>query len=172
MPTIYITGVEGAGKTRVCKYLRVQGYNALDIDDYLARRYYKNTWKLSEDQASPLEMDFDWYNEREWKIKPSDLRLIKERAGGNLIFLCGIAENFKEINDIVDKTFCLTLPEDVVIQRAQTRDDNFGKNEAQLKYILNKRQSYEEDNKRSGSIMIDAMMPLSKVVETILQNIV
>jgi len=173
MPLIYITGVEGSGKSTVSKYLNSKGYNALDIDDEgLAKRYYKNTWELTDNLPSTSEPTYDWYNEREWKMKPSDVLMIKQRSGTNLLFLCGITDNFKDIKDLVDKTICLSLPESIVIQRIQTRtNDDFGKIEAQLKYILKKHSSYEDDNERSGSIMIDASMPLSQVVDSILHYV-
>ena len=172
MSLIYITGVEGAGKSVVCKALKSQGYDALGIDEAgLARRYYKHTWKLTNSLPAPLESSYEWYNEREWKIKSSDVLRIKQHSGTNPIFLCGITDNFKEIKDLVDKTFCLTLPENVVIQRIQARkNDTFGKNEAQLEYILKKHRLYEDDNQRAGSIMVDASMPLARVVDVILHD--
>ena len=48
----------------------------------------------------------------------------------------------------------------------------FGKNEAELEYILNKHQAYEETNKKADSIMIDASKPFFlTVVKGIIEQI-
>jgi len=170
MPIIYITGVEGSGKSTISKALNKYGYSAIDIDEQgLSKRYLKGSWKLTKRLPNSGEISDTWYKEREWKVKPVDLGLIKKQAGAKPSFVCGITDNFNEICNIFDKVICLFLSQDDILLRLKTRTNNtFGKNAPEQHYILNKYLDYEAINRNFGSIMIDASQPLDMVLEAIL----
>lgn len=170
MPFIYITGVEGSGKTTICKALSAKGYTAIDIDEEgLSSRYDKDTWNRASALPPANQSSSTWYLEREWKIKPGELLKIKQPAQSEIVFVCGITDNFNEIKDIFDKIICLTLDEAAIRKRLATRTtNNFGKNAAELEYIFSKHEAYEEDNKDFGSIMVDASRSLAEVIDAIL----
>ena len=172
MQLIYVTGVEGSGKSTICKYIANNGYKAVDVDKIgLSRRYFKRTWKPTDNLPTSSNMSHGWFNDREWKIRPSDVQKLKDSSEVGNVFICGITENFDDIRQIADKVICLTLPRDIVIERILSRENNdFGKNETELEYILRKHQNYENTNKESGSIMIDASSPLSNVDKDILKH--
>ena len=48
MPFIYVTGIETAGKTTICRELKKLGYGAYDIDKGIAHYYNKATGGRSE----------------------------------------------------------------------------------------------------------------------------
>lgn len=169
MSLIYITGVEGSGKSTVAYELRRLGYEAIDVDSSkLSRRYIKGSWEASKNLPEPHESHVSWYQEREWKIKPADILRIKMEPGDKTVFLCGITENFVEIMPYFTKVICLVLHKAGVIERINSRVNNdFGKDPAQLEYILAKHRQYESLLAENGALMIDATKPLSEVVSEI-----
>ena len=173
MPIIYITGVEGSGKSTVCDVLASRGFMALDIDkEGLSARFVKMTGERLTGQPSDKERTAEWYNDREWRLPVEDVVRLKYQAGQNTIFLAGITENFDEIKDLFTKVICLTLDEDTTIYRVAHRLKNdFGKTPVELARILDNREVYEQKNRDSGSIMVDASRQLPEVVDNILSNV-
>lgn len=173
MPIIYITGVEGSGKSTVCSALASRGFAALDIDkEGLSARFVKITGERLIGQPSAKQRTAEWYNDREWRLPVEDVVRLKRQTGQNTIFLAGITENFDEIKDLFTKIICLTLDEVTTIYRVAHRSDNeFGKTPVELARILDNRALYEQKNRDSGSIMVDASQQLPQVVDDILSNI-
>lgn len=172
MSLIYITGVEGSGKSTVANELTKLGYKAIDIDSSnLSKRYEKNSWDETKSLPEPHESHLSWYQDREWKIRPVDILKIKQESTDRKVYLCGITENYAEIKQYFSKVFCLVLHKDGVLERISSRVNNdFGKDPAQLEYILAKHEQYETLLSNSGALMIDATNPLPQVVEEIIHR--
>jgi len=167
MSLIYITGVEGAGKSTVCDELLDAGYSAIDLDTAeLAQRYFKGSWQRPANLPPATSNTLAWYADREWKVKPLDVQHLRAQAVGEaILFVCGITDNF-------DQIICLTLDQPTVRERLAGRtDNNFGKTPGEREYILEKHQAYEAKNKEAGSIMLDAAQPVIQVVNRILVSV-
>ena len=173
MAIIYITGVEGSGKSTICKELMARGYAALDIDETgLSARYVKKTGERIKTLPPKDQLTAEWYDERERMLPASDIKRLGNQANRTLLFLCGVTENFDEIKDLFTKIICLTLDETTTIYRVTNRlHHGYGKTAVELSRILSNRAIYEQKNKDYGSTMIDASQSVSRVAEIIISNV-
>jgi broad-specificity NMP kinase len=60
MPIVYVTGVEGSGKSTICDALVQSGYEAMDFDqEGLSTRYIKGSWKQTDNLPAPGEDSYE-----------------------------------------------------------------------------------------------------------------
>ncbi len=169
MSLIYITGVSGSGKSTVQKALQKLGFDAYDVDDRdISGAYDLKTGEVV-DMPVAEERTPDWFSEHSWRILPGAVEKLKATADNNLVFLCGAAENDKDFVRLFDSIICLDIDESTLRHRIAARQDNdYGKNEHELRQILDWHKTATEDYKKLGATVVDASQPLEKVIDTIL----
>ena len=172
MSLIYITGAPGSGKTTIQKELIKLGYDARDIDDQsFGGPYNKATGELVTIPSADLRPS-DWFDVHEWRLYPEAFKKLKAESLKKDIIICGVAESDTKILSLFDKVLYLALSDNVLIDRLEVRTDNdYGKNDFEIKEILERKHKLDE---RYGSLLvlgIDAVRPLNKVVNEIISNL-
>lgn len=150
MKIYYVTGISGAGKSKVRKQLTKRGYLAYDGDE----------------NGLTKVRDYKWHMSR------SRLQELANEADTEIMFVCGTASNRYDLWDMFDKVFCLSIDQETLVHRLTTRTNNdFGKDPKDLADVLGWHKSSEHDDVDAGAILIDATKAVEDVVDQILKHI-
>jgi len=169
MSLIYVTGIETAGKTTACNELKKRGYEAHDFDEGIAHYYDKATGKQSEWLGSVEARTADWHQKNDYVMDRFYIERLAEQAKSKPIFLCGTTQNDEVVLDLSDKTVYLFLDEDTLRLRMNNRQSGkFAFAEHEQQAIISWHKSSEDGYRERGSTMIDATLPIEKVIESIL----
>lgn len=153
-----IEGVSGTGKTSVCDELQRRGYHAIHGDRELA---YQGDPKTGE----PL--DGLAHEHHIWDV--DKVRALAANQSYAASFFCGGSRNFNRFIDLFDEVFVLEVDLETLNQRLATRpEDEFGGRESEREFIARLHATKEDIPK--NAIIIDAKMPISRVVDAILEN--
>ncbi|SRR6266542_2637962 len=170
MPLIYITGPSGAGKSTVRTELQKRGYEAHDIDEDGMSAWYNLETNEKVQRPDPPERPADWYEHHHYRMSLERVKVLAERAKDKLIFLCGIPANDLELAEYYSKVICLVIDEETMKYRVANRDTNtFGNSPEELKLMLYWHGKMLERYEKFGAVMIDAIQPLSKVVDEVIK---
>jgi uridine kinase len=170
MPLIYITGPSGAGKSTVRKELQKRGYEAHDIDEDGMSAWYNIETGKKVQRPDPPERPANWYDHHVYRMSPERVKALSERAKNKVIFLCGIPANDLELADYYGKVICLVIDEETMKHRVTNRETNtFGRSPEELKLMLYWHGKMLERYEKFGAIMVDAMRPLDKVVNEVIE---
>jgi dephospho-CoA kinase len=173
MALYFITGVAGSGKSTVTLELRKRGYEAYDSDDDLARWQNKRTGYVhpkstvkSEDRTQ------EFLKNHAWQIPRSEVQKLFDKAKDNIIFLCGVASNESQLQDLFEKIFELTIDDATITHRLSTRtNNNWGKQSHELQKTLDENHSFSTDYTDNNYVIIDAIQAIELVVDEILNEI-
>ncbi|MEC5145242.1 AAA family ATPase [Chitinophaga sp. 212800010-3] len=164
MKTILITGMSGTGKSTVVRQLLANGFNATDLD---AAPY--SMWvdadpdpEYPDNEVQPGK-DWVWNGER-----------IASLLSGNkgLLFVSGCASNMVAFYPQFDHIILLTAPDEVMINRLQTRSDNTYGNQAEERTrVLYLKSEIEPLLREAADLEIDTDMPAETVMDAILQHV-
>lgn len=172
MSLIYITGPSGAGKSTVRKELQKRGYEAHDTDEDGMSAWYNIETGEQVQRPGPPVRPADWYEHHAYRMSPERVKALAERAKDKVIFLCGIPSNDLELAEYYDKVICLVIDEETMRHRVANRDTNtFGKSPDELQLMLYWHGKMLERYEKHGAAMINAMKPISEVVDEILSRI-
>ena len=161
-----ITGVAGSGKSSVARELRKRGYAAYDTE--VGFSYHVNK-KTGEKAAYPAHPTLEWYEAHERVFDEKVLEDLFKKHAGEDLFICSIAANQKKYYPDFAKIFLLTADDDTLVKRIEQRTDNhFGKHPLELQRIIDRHQSFDDELKAAGAVVIDSTQPMDKVVEQIL----
>lgn len=174
MGLYFITGNSGTGKSTVCLELRLRGFETLDTDDdALARWQNKQTGyihpksSVKSNQRTP-----DFLNEHAWNVPRQDIVALSSRAQDKDIFICGVANNIEELDDLFNTVFALVVDDDTLSNRLRTRENNdWGKQPHELEQSLAQQRVLSEQYRKLGYLTIDATQPPENVVDQILAAI-
>lgn len=170
MPLIYVTGVETAGKSTVCKELQKRGYEAHDIDGEIAHYYHKASSKKSERIPLAIKRTEEWYDQHAYTMDRARVEELKLKSKTKPIFLCGTTRNDDVVLDLFDLVIYLQLDDATLKQRLDIRSPNeFGNASHERAKILGWQASSEEAYRRLGATIFDATQPVAKVVAQILK---
>jgi dephospho-CoA kinase len=167
MPTYLITGYPATGKSSVAKELERRGYAAYDTDDVpgLNHYVYKNGTSVDfskghiEDKS---ELESVW-NKNE---------LAKLLQSADEVFICAVTSRQHEFYDQFDKIFVLTIDGATLKHRILTRTTNdFGKHPNEMKMLVDGHKGFVHQMLKEGATPIDAMQPLRKVVDDVLNKL-
>jgi len=173
MPLTYVTGNSGAGKSSVRKELQRRGYEAHDTDDDgITTWINKTTGQAVERPEDENSRTKEWYDQHEWKMSRQKVEAFAARAKNKPIFLCGSPSNADDMLDLYDKVVCLVVDKETLKNRIAGRTDHdFGKAPHELASILGWHDSFQDRYRDMGAVMINALQPVEKVVDEILDNI-
>lgn len=164
-----IEGVSGTGKTAVCHELRWRGYHAVNGDRELAYRGDPKTgepvdWPAHENESDRVE----WVHEHQiWDV--DKVKSVVADQSHAISFFCGGSRNFTRFIDLFDGVFVLDIDLDTLNRRLSKRpEDEFGGRPSERELIVRLHGTKEDIPK--GGVVIDATVPLERVVDEILEK--
>lgn len=153
-----IEGVSGTGKTSVCHELRRRGCDAINGDDELA---YQG------DPETGIPSDTHAHEHHLWNVETVHSLIANQTASAT--FFCGGSRNFATFIDLFDGVFLLEVDAATLERRlAERPEDEWGGKPAERRLIMRLHQT-KEDIPRDA-IVVDATVPLARVVDEILRQ--
>jgi dephospho-CoA kinase len=129
--TVLITGNPGSGKTAMAAELTRLGHEAIDADDEIAR------W-----EDGPDGRRWTWDRDR-----------LEKRIGLTPdLFVCGIAINLRDMLDLFDQVFLLSIDAATQIERLVTANE---REPSLWQPIIDGRPVFEEEMKTVGATVLD-----------------
>lgn len=124
------------------------GYAVVDADDEIAG------WQSGTDG-------------RHWMWDRGRLeRTIAQQAPGQPLFLCGIAMNQRDMLDLFDHVFLLSLDRETQVDRLATSGD---RDPALWKPVLDGLPVFEDEMRAVGSTVLDGRLPTSVLAAQIIE---
>jgi len=160
MKIYLIEGVSGTGKTTVCEELNRRGYKAIEADEEIAH-YADPKTGLPTNEKIPDN----------WIWNKEKFNKAIEQEGDSSIFICGGAMNQEDFKHHFNKVFTLHIDDETLKYRLLHRINNdFGKHPDELALQLEWNKGAVKYSKERGTILIDAIKPVSEVVDEILSH--
>ena len=172
---ILITGTSGSGKSTIGRALKDLGYGFIeaDVDTYHGKSIaYWTSKKTKKGRNMPWPPPENWHNENNWTWRVDVLQQkINEKPKEN-IFVCGDSRNKTEALHLFDKIFVLSVDDDTLRHRLETRTDNyFGKSADQLAWVLEENKTIVVEMTKFGAIPINTNKPVGQAVDEILSKL-
>lgn len=170
MAFFYVTGAPGAGKTTLQKELKRRGFDARDIDNSnLGGPHNKTSGNRitipPADKRTP-----EWFEAHEWRVYPDAFHELKMNAAVKDIVLFGVAATDSKILHVFDKILYLQLDDETLQRRLQSRTDNdYGKNDFELKEIIERKHGLDAEYAPRDVTNIDATGPINEVADKIMR---
>lgn len=130
-PTVLITGNPGSGKTAMAAELTRLGHDTIDADHEIAR------WE-------------DGPDGRRWTWDRDRLEQVIRLTPG--LFVCGIAINLRDMLDLFDQVFLLSIDAATQIQRLASAGD---REPILWQPIIDGRPVFEEEMRTVGATVLD-----------------
>jgi len=169
--SVLVTGISGAGKTTISQKLNKLGYKAYDLDDGLelySMIHKKTGLPIIDHDNSDLKK----VKEMDWVCDKEKLASIIKNESNDLVFYCGNASNWKEINPLFDLIILLKINPETMRNRLTSRTNNdYGRTSEVQDYLATKKDSWDKKIEEQNAIVIDANGDLDSVVKDILQKI-
>lgn len=103
---------------------------------------------------------------------PEAIEVLHEQSKDKPIFLCGTASNEDELWDLFDQVLFLDIDETTLQTRIVNRTGNdYGQTPHELELIMEKYRADRLKRDLPGVVTIDATLPLSGVVQAILERV-
>jgi len=149
---ILITGMSGTGKSTVVRELARRGHRVVDTDE--------DDWSVELPLPDGSGVEQLWWEDRMTALLAED--------GEGTLFVSGCVANQGKFRDRFDAVVLLSVPEEVLLERIETRPTNpFGKDPAERERILRDLATVEPLLRRSASIEIMTDRPLREVVAAV-----
>jgi hypothetical protein len=156
-----IEGVSCTGKTSVCDELQRRGYHSINGDTDLA---YWGDPKTGE----PL--DGSTYEHHTWIWDVDKVRTLVADQSHAASFFCGGSRNFDRFINLFDGVFVLEVDLDTLNRRLALRtEDEWGGRASEGESYARIQHATKEDIPKNA-IIIDATVPIARVVGAILGN--
>ena len=154
-----VEGVSGTGKTSVCQELTRRGYHAINGD---RDHSYQGDPETGEPRQSAGHRHHIWDLVR--------LRALVADQREPVTFFCGGSRNSSTFIDLFDAVFVLEVDLETLHQRLDQRSpDEWGSKPSERALIVRLHRT-KADVPRTG-LVIDAMPPLTDVVDEILRQV-
>lgn len=171
MSLIYITGIEGSGKTTVCKELKRRGYEAYDIDeDKIAAIYNTKTDQFDLYPRDPSERTLEWRSNHQWRIKDECIKEIAREAYHKDIYLCGTAQNEEAYVGQFKMIIALSCSLQTIIHRLESRKghNTYGKSLVEQQAVKVKYRDTVSYYKKLGAITINSEQTITSLADQII----
>jgi dephospho-CoA kinase len=164
---VLITGNPGSGKTTLASELARRGCAVIDADDIAG-------WETNSGVpvSQPVPASEEWLLRHRWVWSRSRVAtVITERSSpGRPLFVCGIAVNQREMLDLFDHVFLLTLDHETQVERLNA-PSNAHRTVALRAQILDGRPVFEAQMLAAGAIALDGRLPTPTLAGHILDDI-
>lgn len=156
-----IEGASGTGKTAVCHELRRRGYSAINGDRELA---YQGDPATGEPRGDITGLAV--HDHHLWRV--ADVEALTADGLEPVTFFCGGSRNAEQFIHLFDGVFVLQIDGATLTARLDQRaEDEWGGTPEQRDLIV--RLHRTGVGLPSGGIVIDATVPITRVVEEILR---
>ncbi len=167
MKAILITGNPGSGKSSLASELARRGCAVIDGDDIAG-------WETTsgEPATQPVPTPDDWWSRHRWVWARSRVEgLIRKHSSAHrCLFLCGIAINQRDMLDLFDLVFLLTLDHTTQLERLDA-PSNAHRTAAARAQILDGRQVFQAEMQAAGAIPLDGRQPIPILAGRILERL-
>lgn len=167
MKRVFLTGMSGTGKSSVIRELSAKGYNAIDLDtDEFSQWVNQQTGHQA---PPPAPGEYPW-EELDWVWREDRVRDLLSIEDDDLLFVSGTAINQGKFHNQFDHIILLSAPSDVITKRLVRRSDNtYGSSPKERDRVLEHINTVEPLLRKAADHEIDTLVPLDKVVETVLE---
>lgn len=165
--SILITGTTGVGKTSLSNKLNKLGYKSYDIDDVpeLFSMIHRETQRPIVDHDN---FDLEKVKAMTWICNLENLKSLIQAETNDLAFYCGNGSNVYEFMQLFDKVILLTINLETNKERLSNRTDNdFARTSEVQEYVLGKKNDWENEMIKRGSIVVDAHKDLDSLAQTV-----
>jgi dephospho-CoA kinase len=161
MAAFLVTGNPGSGKTALVQELARRGVRASDADD-LAE------WESTTGAPVilPEELSEQWLRGHRWVWSRRRLERFLSEQGDAPVFLCGIAMNQRDLLDLFDAVFLLSIDDSTQLARL---DAARNRNAAQRAQVVAGRPIFEEQMRAAGALVLDGRQPTARVADELLR---
>jgi gluconate kinase len=164
---ILITGNPGSGKSSLASELARRGCAVIDGDDIAG-------WETTsgEPATQPVPTPDDWWHSHRWVWSRSRVEaVISERSSATRpLFVCGITVNQRDMLDLFDRVFLLTLDHRTQVERLNA-PSNAHRTAAARAQILTGRPVFEAEMQAAGAIVLDGRQPTPILASRILDDV-
>lgn len=167
--SILITGVAGVGKTSLSNKLNELGYKSYDIDDVpgLFSMIHRETKLPIKNHDN---FDIEKVKVMTWVCDIDNLKSLIKNEQNDLTFYCGGGSNVYEFMKLFDKVVLLTINLETNKYRLSTREDNdFARTSEVQEYVLSKKDDWEKEMIKRGSIIVDAHQNIDLLAKEIIE---
>jgi hypothetical protein len=170
--TILVTGASAVGKSSLAHWLRERGHQAVSLDggpglcDWVDEHDRSVPW--------PTDPDLAWLAQHRWIWRPDVLDgVIADaigRARPHTLFLCGRADNARDLTDRFDAVIGLLVDPQTVTSRLDRsgRGNPYGRMGDSCQLILDTLDGYQQELGAWADSLIDGRKPLGEVGEDVL----
>jgi len=168
VPLVWVTGNAGVGKSTVCALLKNLGKPAVDADwDGYSHWVDRTSGQVVVDPPDPVPAG--WLERFAWRISRPEVAALAAKVLDKTAFLCGSAENERDVWDLFDLVVCVVVDNETLRNRLLTRTTNsFGKHPEELAAALVRNDGAESTYLRLGATIIDGRRPPAEVADAIL----
>ena len=168
-----IRGLEGTGKTSLCKALSERGYAAIDTDIYpgLAQWVHIDTGVPA--AGTPDYVDGAWIKSHNFIWRPERIGELLALYEGRQAFLCGSSANVQEFYGVLGRRFYLWATDGTITRRLQERNPalwRHGSQELTRRLISN--QAARTKAILDGNVVLFAELPVEELATDIMAYVV
>ena len=173
MPLIYITGIEGSGKSTVRTELLTRGYKAFGTDENgIAASYNNETGEIADTPTNAQDRSPEWYAHHTWKLSRQRVERLALQAKDHPVFLCGGAANNEEVWDLFSRIVALIIDEATLKKRIAARTTNdMGKLPHEYASILERQKEAKAYYQGVNAVLVDATQAIEVVVDEIVEKV-
>jgi shikimate kinase len=168
-----IRGLEGTGKTTLCKVLSERGYAAIDTDNYpgLAQWIHLDTGEPI--AGIPDYVNETWIKSHRFIWRPERVRELLTLYEGRQAFLCGSAANVEEFYGVLGRRFYLWASDGTITRRLQERNPALWRQGSQeLTRRLLSNQASRTKAILDGNVVLYAELPVEDVATDVMAYVV